>query len=52
MRRVERHAAMRYAAPPTFLANLRGREGIAARALEFTLLTREWRLAGFNVKLE
>jgi integrase len=39
VRRVEHHAAMPYAALPAFLENLRGQEGIAARALEFTILT-------------
>jgi integrase len=33
------HAAMSYAAVPAFLADLRKREGSAARALEFAILT-------------
>src|SRR5262249_621792 len=33
------HAAMSYAAVPAFLADLRKREGNAARALEFAILT-------------
>lgn len=37
--RVEHHAAMPYADLPAFIARLRGAEGIAARALEFTILT-------------
>lgn len=34
-----RHAALAYAKPPAFAARLREVEGIAARALEFTMLT-------------
>jgi integrase len=33
------HAALAYAAVPVFMAELRKREGVAARALEFTVLT-------------
>jgi integrase len=36
---VEHHAAMPYAAVPTVVAELRRREGVAARALEFLILT-------------
>jgi integrase len=39
VRRVEHHAAMRYAKLPPFLVSLREQEGIAARALEFLILT-------------
>jgi integrase len=39
VRRVEHHAAMPYAALPAFLIELRAQEGIAARALEFAILT-------------
>jgi integrase len=39
VRRVEHHAALRYAKLPGFLADLREQEGIAARALEFAILT-------------
>jgi len=39
VRQVEHHAALPYAELPTFLATLRGQEGIAARALEFLILT-------------
>src|SRR5262249_4124841 len=38
VRRVEHHAALPYAELPGFLAGLREQEGIAARALEFTIL--------------
>jgi integrase len=38
VRRVEHHAALPYAELPGFLAALREHEGIAARALEFTIL--------------
>jgi integrase len=37
--RVKHHAAMPYVLLPEFIYDLRGREGIAARALEFTILT-------------
>jgi integrase len=37
--RVEHHAALPYRAIPEFMAALRTREGSAARALEFTILT-------------
>jgi integrase len=37
--KVEHHAALPYAALPAFMAELRAREGSAARALEFTILT-------------
>ena len=36
---VEHHAALPYAELPAFLASLREQEGIAARALEFAILT-------------
>ena len=36
---VEHHAALTYAELPGFMAELRQREGVAARALEFTILT-------------
>jgi integrase len=36
--KVNHHAALAYAAMPTFMAELRKREGVAARALEFTIL--------------
>jgi integrase len=39
VRQVEHHAALPYAELPAFLANLREQEGIAARALEFAVLT-------------
>ena len=39
VRRVEHHAALPYAELPSFLANLREQEGIAACALEFLILT-------------
>jgi integrase len=39
VRRVEHHAALPYAELPGFLAALREQEGIAASALEFTILT-------------
>jgi integrase len=39
VRRVEHHAALPYAELPGFLASLREQEGIAARALEFAILT-------------
>jgi integrase len=39
VRKVEHHAALRYAELPAFLVELREQEGIAARALEFTILT-------------
>src|SRR5262245_20738523 len=38
-RRVEHHAALPYAELPGFLASLRAQEGMAARALEFAILT-------------
>ncbi|GAA4777200.1 tyrosine-type recombinase/integrase [Novosphingobium ginsenosidimutans] len=37
--RTGHHAAMPYAELPTFMADLAGREALAARALEFTILT-------------
>jgi integrase len=37
--RVKHHAAMPYASVPAFAIKLHGQEGIAARALEFTILT-------------
>jgi integrase len=39
VRKVEHHAALLYAELPAFLVALREQEGIAARALEFTILT-------------
>ena len=39
VRRVEHHAALPYAELPGFLIALREQQGIAARALEFTILT-------------
>ena len=39
VRRVEHHAALPYAELPSFLVRLREQEGIAARALEFAILT-------------
>jgi integrase len=39
VRRVEHHAALPYSELGAFMAELRGQEGIAARALEFTILT-------------
>jgi integrase len=39
VRKVEHHAALGYAELPSFLVELRDQEGIAARALEFTILT-------------
>jgi integrase len=39
VRKVEHHAAMPYAEAPAFMAELRGRDEISARALEFTILT-------------
>jgi integrase len=36
---VEHHAALPYAELPAFMAELRQREGVAAQALEFTILT-------------
>jgi len=39
LRKVEHHAALPYAELPGFLVALREQEGIAARALEFTILT-------------
>jgi integrase len=37
--KVNHHAALAYAELPTFMATLRTRTGVAARALEFTILT-------------
>jgi len=37
--RVRHHAALPYAEAPAFLANLRARDGVSARALEFCILT-------------
>jgi integrase len=37
--KVEHHAALPYRELPAFMADLRGREGVAARSLEFTILT-------------
>jgi integrase len=39
VRQVEHHAALPYAELPAFLGNLREQEGVAARALEFLILT-------------
>jgi integrase len=39
LRRITHHAALPYTELPAFLAQLRKEEGIAARALEFTILT-------------
>lgn len=39
VRRTEHHPAMPYAEVPAFMAELREREGIAPRALEFVILT-------------
>ena len=39
VRRVEHHAALPYAKLPGFLMSLRDQEGIAARALEFAIVT-------------
>jgi integrase len=39
VRKVEHHAALPYIEVPAFLAKLREQEGVAARALEFTILT-------------
>src|SRR5262249_31294270 len=39
VQRVEHHAALPYAELPGFMAALREREGVAARALEFVILT-------------
>src|SRR5437762_11476415 len=39
VRRVEHHAALPYAQIGAFMAQLRQQEGIAVRALEFTILT-------------
>lgn len=39
VRRVEHHAALAYSELPDFTSILRGQEGIAARALEFAILT-------------
>jgi integrase len=39
VRKIEHHAALPYAELPGFMVALRSQEGIAARALEFTILT-------------
>ena len=39
VRRVEHHAALPYAELPSFLVSLREQKGIAARALEYSILT-------------
>jgi integrase len=39
IKKVRHHAALPYVELPVFLASLRGQQGIAARALEFTILT-------------
>ncbi len=38
-RRIKHHPALAYADMPAFMARLRQQEGVAARALEFTILT-------------
>jgi integrase len=38
-KRVEHHPAMQFSAIPEFMAELRGRDSVSARALEFTILT-------------
>lgn len=39
VKKVKHHAALPYTDAPSFMAKLRDQEGIAARALEFTILT-------------
>jgi integrase len=39
VRRVKHHAALPYAELPDFISKFRAQEGVAARALEFTILT-------------
>ncbi|QAY95146.1 integrase [Methylovirgula ligni] len=39
VQRVKHHPAVPYAEMPAFMADLRSREGVSARALEFTILT-------------
>ena len=39
VRKVEHHAALDWRGAPAFMAKLRGRDGISARALEFAILT-------------
>jgi integrase len=39
VRKVRHHPALPYADLPAFMADLRSREGVAAKALEFTILT-------------
>jgi integrase len=39
VRKVQHHAAMPYALVPNFLTELNGQDGVAARALEFAILT-------------
>jgi integrase len=39
VRKVEHHAAVPYPELPAFMASLRSQEGVAARALEFTIVT-------------
>ena len=39
VRKVEHHAALPYAEMPAFMVSLRDQKGVAARALEFTILT-------------
>jgi integrase len=39
LRRVKHHAALAYAELPNFMSELRAQGGVAARALEFTILT-------------
>jgi len=39
VQRVEHHAALAYEDLPAFMAELRARQGVSARALEFTILT-------------
>jgi integrase len=38
VQKIKHHAALPYADVPAFMAQLRGRDGISARALEFTIL--------------
>jgi integrase len=60
VRKVEHHAALPYVELPAFMADLRQREGMAARALEFAILTAartgevlgaEWSEIDFDAKL-
>jgi integrase len=60
VRKVEHHAALPYVELPAFMAELRQREGMAARALEFAILTAartgevlgaQWSEIDFDAKL-